>query len=211
VVAPHNETEKSDRNHRVDHGLVAEDRLAREGGQNFRGQTHRGKDHDVNFGVAEEPEEVLPEEGLSTAGGREEAGAQIKVSEKHGGGGGKNRHGQNQQDRGDEKRPDWQGHAEHGHAGSAHIDDGRDVVCRASDRREAVHEKRNAPEALTDLGAVVGGHGTQRGVAGPSGAGCAAGHEKRCDQNHAREHIKPVAEFVQKREGHVTSADLKRN
>ena len=62
VVAPHDEAQAGDGQHRSHHGLVAEQRLAAEGGQDVGGEAQRGQHQDVDLGVAEEPEEVLPEE-----------------------------------------------------------------------------------------------------------------------------------------------------
>ena len=56
---------------RVDHRAVAEDRLAREDGEDVGDDAHRRQDHDVDLGVPEEPEEVLPEERLTAAGVRQ--------------------------------------------------------------------------------------------------------------------------------------------
>ncbi len=81
--------------HRIDHRAVAEDGLAAEDGQDLRGDAHRRQDHDVDLGVAEEPEEVLPEEQLPAAGVRprlagndhprreEERGPERAVEEQH--------------------------------------------------------------------------------------------------------------------------------
>ena len=45
-----------------DHRFVAEYRLAGKGRKDVRRHAHAGKDRDVDFRVAEEPEQVLPEQ-----------------------------------------------------------------------------------------------------------------------------------------------------
>src|SRR5207247_3384010 len=64
--------QEADRHPRVGHESVAEDRLARESRQHFRDDAHRGQDQDVDFGMAEEPEQVLPEQRVATPVGLEE-------------------------------------------------------------------------------------------------------------------------------------------
>ena len=55
------------RDHRERHRAVAEDGLAREDREDVGGDAHGGQDQDVDLGVAEEPEEVLPEERRAAA------------------------------------------------------------------------------------------------------------------------------------------------
>src|SRR5579863_2723353 len=62
VMAPNHKAEEADGEHGVDHGFVAEDRFAREDGEQLRAEAHGGQDGDVNLGMAEEPEEMLPQE-----------------------------------------------------------------------------------------------------------------------------------------------------
>ena len=62
VVAPDHEAEEADAQDGVHHRLVAEDRLAREGGEQLRSHAHAGQDRDVDLGVSEEPEQVLPQQ-----------------------------------------------------------------------------------------------------------------------------------------------------
>ena len=47
---------------RPHHGLITEHRLARESGQHVRGHAHSRKNGDVNLRMAEEPEQVLPQQ-----------------------------------------------------------------------------------------------------------------------------------------------------
>ena len=62
VVAPDQEAEEADAEDGVHHRFVAEDRLAREGREQLRGHAHAGQDRDVDLRVAEEPEQVLPQQ-----------------------------------------------------------------------------------------------------------------------------------------------------
>src|ERR1700733_3245632 len=62
VMAPYHVAEKSDRNHASDKRLRTEKRPAREDGQNRCDDANRRQDGDVDFGMTEKPEEMLPEQ-----------------------------------------------------------------------------------------------------------------------------------------------------
>src|SRR3546814_20803842 len=64
--------------------LISEDRLAAEGGDDLAYDTKARKDHDVNFGVTEEPEQMLIKERIATASRIIEGGAEIAICEQHG-------------------------------------------------------------------------------------------------------------------------------
>src|SRR3954468_13519913 len=66
VVRPDEHRIEADRDGRERDRLVAEDRLAREDGNDLGDHAHRRQDDDVDLGMAEEPEQVLVEEGVST-------------------------------------------------------------------------------------------------------------------------------------------------
>ena len=58
---------------------VAEERLAREDRQDLGDDAHGRQDQDVDLGVAEDPEQVLPEERVAAAPGVVEVGAEEAV------------------------------------------------------------------------------------------------------------------------------------
>ena len=62
VVRPHEQAEEGDARRGGGDRLVAEDRLAREDRQHLGEDAERGQDEDVDLGVAEEPEQVLPQQ-----------------------------------------------------------------------------------------------------------------------------------------------------
>ena len=59
---------------RVDHHAVAPQRLARVVGDDLRDDAHRRKDQDVDLGMTEEPEQVLPQQRAAAAGDARAAG-----------------------------------------------------------------------------------------------------------------------------------------
>ncbi len=171
---------KAMRDDRERHRAVAEDRLAGEDRQDLRGDAHRRQDHDVDLGVAEEPEEVLPEQRLAAARRQEEAGARHAIEEQHRERGGQHGQREQQQDGGDEERPDRQRHAEERHARRPHVDDGRDVVDRAHQRRDAEDDDADAPQVLAPGDAGVRRHRGERRVGRPAaGGGTSRDHERR--------------------------------
>src|SRR5208282_143384 len=70
VMAPHDPRQERDRGHRIRHRAVSEYRLARKRGDDVGGDPHRGQDHDVNLGMAEKPEQMLPQQRLAATRGR---------------------------------------------------------------------------------------------------------------------------------------------
>ena len=67
-----------------DHAELAEDRLSGEGCGYMADYTEGWQDEDVDFRMAEESEEVLEEQRVTTVGAVVEGGAEVTVSEEHG-------------------------------------------------------------------------------------------------------------------------------
>src|SRR5260370_19455091 len=61
VMRPHAQADEPDRARCRDHHAVAENHLAREDRDYLGGESESGNDQDINFGMAEDPEEVLPQ------------------------------------------------------------------------------------------------------------------------------------------------------
>ena len=65
MVTPDDETQYGDRDHRIHHHAIAEDRFAAERREDIGGHSHRRQNHDVNFRMTEEPEQMLPQQRMS--------------------------------------------------------------------------------------------------------------------------------------------------
>ena len=89
-----------------------------------------GQGQDVHLGVAEEPEQVLPQDGLAAVCRVEEVRPEVPVDPQQGQGGGEHGEGQQDQEDGDELVPDEDRHPEHDHAGRPQAEDGGDEVDR---------------------------------------------------------------------------------
>ena len=137
VVGPHDEADEADGDHGVDHAEIAEDRLAREGRDDVADDAEARQDQDVDFGVTEEPEQVLEQDRVAAAVGLEEGGAEIAVGQQHGDAAGQHRQRQQQQEGGHQDRPGEQRHLVQRHARGAHVEDGGDEVDGAQDRADA--------------------------------------------------------------------------
>lgn len=71
MVRPHGDRQRRDRDRRAPpRSLEAEDRLAREHRDDLRGDAEEGQCEDVHLGVAEEPEQVLPQDRPPLAGSK---------------------------------------------------------------------------------------------------------------------------------------------
>src|SRR5258708_40320622 len=82
MVRPHHEAQKANGDGGPGDGGVAEDRLAREDRQHLLNHAEGRQDEDVDFGMAEEPEEVLPEQWVAAGGGLREGRAPGSIEEK---------------------------------------------------------------------------------------------------------------------------------
>ena len=117
VMAPHAKAEEADAANRSDHRAVAEHRLARERGEQVRRHAHARKNGDVHLGMAEEPEQVLPQKrrtalvpgdhliGDHEPAGNEEACAGKAIEQEQDAGREEHAERQQAEDRGDEPGP----------------------------------------------------------------------------------------------------------
>ena len=187
--------------------LVAEDRLAGEHRQDLRDHPERRQHHDVDLGVPEEPEQVLPQERVAATGGVEERGAVVPVGEQHRHRGRDRGQGHHQQVAEDQDRPHEQRHPAPAHARGTHVVDGRDEV-------DPAHQRGDAGEVdQEDPGVHAAARGVevvrQRRVHGP--AGRRRLEEEAAVEGHPAEEGQPVGERVQLGEGHVPRADHQRH
>ena len=63
--------------------LVAEDRLAGEDRDDLRDHPEGRQDHDVDLGMAEEPEQVLPQQRVAAAPASKKSRAELAVEQQH--------------------------------------------------------------------------------------------------------------------------------
>ena len=224
VVAPDQEAQQGDGDGADGDEVVAEDVLAAEGADDLGDHAQGGQDHDVDGGVAVEPEEVLVEDWVAADGRVEDAQADDALGEQQ-------QHGDRQHGGGEDlddgrgvKGPEEQGHSEPGHAlGPQHVDAG-DEVHAGEDAAEAEDEDAHGggDDAAGGLAGGVGGVERPAGVE-PEGQEVADPHvvelgegaldhaaEQHPDEEHAAEGVDPEAGEVQAGEGHVLRPEHQR-
>ena len=124
--------------------------------------------------------------------------------------GGQHRQGKRLQDGRDEHAPDRQRHAEQGHAWCPHVDDRGHVVDRAHHRGDTDEGDGDQPHILSVSRAGCGfWECREQRVAGPAGGGSSE-VEAESEEEDRRPH-EPVAEHVQRGEGHVVGPDHQRD
>ena len=97
-MAPHDESKEPQYTNCVNHGFVTKNRLARENRKNFRGESHRRKNQDINLRMSKEPEKVLPENRLPTSCRLIETGSKVQIENNQRSGGRENGNGKDQED-----------------------------------------------------------------------------------------------------------------
>ena len=148
------------------HRRIAEDGLAREDGNDLVDKGEGRQHEDVDLGMAEDPEEVHPQNGRAAGLRIEEVRAKVAVERQHDLRCGQRADSDEDQARHHQVEPDQQRHAAHLHALAAHADDGGDDVESGSDRADAAEKDGERPV----VGAVAGREdfGRQRRVGEPA-------------------------------------------
>ena len=162
VVAPDEEAQQGDRHRRESDGAVAEDPLPAERADQLGDDPEAGQDHDVDGGVAVEPEEVLEEDRVAAEGRVEDADLEHALEEEeqhrdpdHG-------RGQDLHDAGGVEAPDEEGQPVPRHPRRPHLVDGDDEVDAGEDRREARDKDRHRHEEHGPARVVRGVRGVER-------------------------------------------------
>ena len=145
MVRPHAHAHERNTHRGGDHHRVAEDRLPGEDRNDLRHERERRDDQDVDFRVAEDPEEMHPERGRPTGLRVEEMAAEVAIDEQHQLR--RRQRGQRQQRHPGHHQiePGEQGHAAERHARAPHADDGGDEIDGGADAAEARDQHGNRP------------------------------------------------------------------
>ncbi|KAG1296082.1 hypothetical protein G6F64_013246 [Rhizopus arrhizus] len=128
VGQPHEERQHADAGGGVDHALVAEQRLAREGRDDFGEHTERRQDQDVHLRVAPDPDQVDVQHGVAATVIGEEVRTQVTVQGQQHQGDGQHREGSDDQHVGHQGSPGEHRHLHQLHAGGTHLQDGDEEV-----------------------------------------------------------------------------------
>ena len=208
VVRPYAHRQRGDPDRRGDHALVPEQRLAAEHRDDLGDDAEERQRHDVDLGMAEEPEQVLPQQRVAALGRIEEVRVDEPVHRQHRAGHHDGRHGEDDHERGHEHRPHEQRHPVERHARTAHLQRGDDELDGGHERGDLRERDQLRPD-VDALARRVGG-ARQRDVREPAGVRSDVERERR-PQHEAAEEIDPVPEVVHAREGDVARADHERH
>ncbi len=130
MVAVHDGADHGHGAHGVHRAAVPVGRLAGEEADEVSHDAPGRKDEDVHFGVTEDPEQVLEEDGVAIPRGAsdEERRSEAAVHQQQNCTGGEDGHEQHVEDRCEPEAPHRQGHLEVAHPGRPQADHGGDVV-----------------------------------------------------------------------------------
>mgnify|MGYP003639674186 CR=1 FL=1 len=208
VVRPDDEADEANREHRIGHAQIAEDRLAGEGRHHVADNAESRQDHDVDFRMSEEPEQVQEQDRIAAAGRIEEGRTEVTVRQQHGDGTGQNRKRQQQQEGGDQHGPDKQRHLVQRHARGTHVEDRGDEVTGAKDRGGT--GKMQGQNRHVHGGTRRSELARHRRIDRPAHTGPAV-REGRHQQQCKSRNQQPEADVVHTREGHIRRADHQRH
>ena len=208
MVRPHRRRQAGDAERCEDQALVAEDGLAAEHGNDLGDDPEERQRDDVDLGMAEEPEQVLPE-NRPAVGGIEDVRAELPIRLQ----GEQRRREHGERDKHEDRRhqdvPGEDRHPEHRHARCAHAQDRRDEVDRAEDRAEAGQGKAHDPHVRAGSWTVYGVG--ERRVRVPAEIGPTTRCQGAAEHDERPEQEEPVAQHVEPWEGDVRRADLQRH
>jgi len=82
-MRPNHHAYAGNRKHGTDHGLVSKQGLPGESRYNVRQHPNRRKQEDIDLRMSKEPEQMLKQYGVATAGGYKKAGAEMTIEQQH--------------------------------------------------------------------------------------------------------------------------------
>src|SRR5580704_10814330 len=215
MVSPDAKADKPDGDCRRHHDGIAEDRFAREHWHNFGDESEGRNYQDVNFRVAENPEEVHPKNCGTSCLGIKKVSAKIAIDKEHDLCRGERRYAKDNHPAHHEIEPCQQGHFSESHAGAAHAEDCCNEVDPCSDTADTRSQQGKSPE----IGAVPRRECARSKwrIGPPSNVGgspravkpIAADETEVKEQSSKSSH--PKTEGVQSWKGHVPGAYHQRN
>ena len=216
VMRPDDEAEQADDDNRPDHHAVAEDVLAGMGAEHVGNEAEGRQRHDIDFRVAEEPEQMLEQDRAAAVvvEGRagfdhrrhEETGPDQGVEQHHDGRHEQGRESEQAEYGGDEDAPHRQRQAHHGQAAAAILQHGNHVVEAAHGEGDDKHRQRDEHEHDAHVVSRRSRHRCLRRIQRPARPRRAAADKEAGQQDDHRNEVHPVTEHVHEREHHVPGA-----
>ena len=162
---------------RDDDQVVGNERRAGHRGDDHRDHAGGRQEDDVDLGMAEEPEEVLPQQRVAALGRDEERPSERAFELQHDGGEDHRRKGEDDHAGEDQHGPREHRHAVERHARRARAQHADDDLDGARDRRDLDEADAEQPEIGADAGRVA--RAGERRVHEPA-AGRARGRRRAC-------------------------------
>ena len=221
VMAVHHVAENGQSAHGINEHPVAEHGSPHVGDQNVGDDAHAGDDRDVDLGVSEEPEKMLPEQSRPTRVRQnlavdykirwdEEAGAGDVIENEENTGGHENRERGQAHDGSDEPSPGAERKPHQRHAFTPHVERSGDEVQRAKQLADTENSNRSRPQnhAKTLSRATDRTHSAQRSILRPTTESGTVGDEECGDHHQEGDERNPERHHVEVRKGHVFRASL---
>ena len=192
----------------IDHGPIAEQPLAGEGGHDLREDAEGRQDHNIDLGMPPDPEQVDIHHHVAAERVGEKMHAQIAVERQQGKGGGQNRKCKNHQHGGEKSGPDEHRHPHERHARSAHFQDRDQKIDAGHQRADAGDLKSPYPIVYPCAGAEL--TLDQGCISRPAGLGKFA-HTQRYHDQQGPGCGQPEADRIHKGKRHIACPDLLRD
>ena len=148
MVRPDSEAQETDSHARPGDKGIAENRFAREDGQYLGDHTKGRQDENVHLGMAKRPEEMLPEQWISSSSELVKMRAQVTIEQLQDAGSCEAGNREEQQERCYQGHPRKQWHTVNRHTRRAHLENSDHKIERASYRRNTQEEYTQQPEIL---------------------------------------------------------------
>ena len=203
VVHPQPEAEKGQRHDRRDDRTITQQAGARHDGQDGRHRARRRQEDDVDFRMAEQPEQMLPQQRRSAEFGRIEGPAKGALDLQQDRPQDQRRKAEHHHARRPQQIPGEDRHPVEPHAGRAQLQDRHGDLDRRAHRRDLDEGDAEQPDVGIDARRI--GLARQGRIQEPARIGGDTGQHRQHD-DRAAEQIAPPAERGEARKGQVATA-----
>src|SRR5581483_6703631 len=215
VVRPHGEAQEANRHARPGNEGVTKDWLAREHRQDFGDNAEDRQDQDIHLWVTKRPEQVLPEQRITTERVLVEIRSQVAVQQQQDSSSGQAGQSKQQQEGRYQLHPGKQGHTVDAHPRSTQFQDSDHEVKGTSNRRDTEHQNAQNPEVIIHARCTQGsmdatGRLVQGSVVEPTTVRGLTEQEAGLHENATKDQ-NPVAKGIHAREGHIARTDHQRH
>ncbi|VTR71382.1 hypothetical protein DESC_930049 [Desulfosarcina cetonica] len=167
MMQPDGKGKNHDPRRRIDQGTITEEPLARKGGHHLRKDAEGRQDHDVDLGVAPDPEEVVPHHHVAPQAIGKKMHPQVTIQRQQEHGDSQGGKGQDHEHIGGQGGPDEQRHAHQRHSRCTQFQDDDKKIDAGQGGTDAGDLEGPGPVIHPGTRTVLGFE--KRGDAGPTG------------------------------------------